>query len=170
MRGTLSAPPDVCDRSLLYLFYTLIKLYNTKALSNQASSLAPDWILLLWRPRIPAFSVVQQQPFNNNEIQAVQPKGNQSWIFTGKTDAEAWSSSTLVTWCKELNLWKRPWCWGKLRAGRERDDRGWDGLMSSLTQWTWIWESSRSWEAWPAAPHGVAKSRTQLSDWTELNF
>ena len=51
-RGTLFLPPsDV--RSFLYLLYTLIKLYYTKALSNQASSLAPDWILLLQRPRIP---------------------------------------------------------------------------------------------------------------------
>ena len=45
-------PSDVYVRSFLYLLYTLIKLYYTKVLSNQASSLAPDWILLLWRPRI----------------------------------------------------------------------------------------------------------------------
>ena len=47
-------PSDVYLRSFLYLLYTLIKLYYTKALSNQALSLAPDWILLLQRPRIPA--------------------------------------------------------------------------------------------------------------------
>ena len=47
-------PSDVYVRSSLYLLYTLIKLYYTKALSNQASSLAPDWILLLQRSRIPA--------------------------------------------------------------------------------------------------------------------
>ena len=56
---------DVCVRSFLYLFYTLIKLYYTKALSNQALSLALDWILLLWRPRIPAFFVVQLQHFTS---------------------------------------------------------------------------------------------------------
>ena len=44
---------DVYVRSFLYLLYILIKLYYTKALSDQASSLAPDWILLLWRPRVP---------------------------------------------------------------------------------------------------------------------
>ena len=54
-RGVLFLPPsDPYVRSFLYLLYTLIKLYYTKALSDQASSLAPGWILLLWRPRIPA--------------------------------------------------------------------------------------------------------------------
>ena len=56
-------------RSFLYLLYTLIKLYYTKALSDQASSQAPDWILLLQRPRIPAsfpdLFIVQQQPFSS---------------------------------------------------------------------------------------------------------
>ena len=50
----LFLPPSYVYVSFLYLLYTLIKIYYTKALSNQASSLAPDWILLLWRPRIPA--------------------------------------------------------------------------------------------------------------------
>ena len=54
-KGVLFLPPsDACVRSFLYLLYTLIKLYYTKALSDQASSLAPDWILLLRGPRIPA--------------------------------------------------------------------------------------------------------------------
>ena len=49
-------PSDAYVRSFLYLLYTLIKLYYTQALSNQASSLVPDWILLLWEPRIPVSS------------------------------------------------------------------------------------------------------------------
>ena len=61
-------------------------------LSDQASSLDPDWILLLRRPSIPVSSMVQQQPFNNKEIQPIHPKGNQSWIFIGKIDAEAEAS------------------------------------------------------------------------------
>ena len=53
-KGVLFLPPsDAYVRSFLYLLYTLIKLYSTKALSDQASSLAPDWILLLQGPRIP---------------------------------------------------------------------------------------------------------------------
>ena len=45
---------------------------------------------------------------------------------------------TLATWCKELTHLKRPWCWERLRAGGEGDDRGWDGWIASLTQWTWV--------------------------------
>ena len=60
--GTLLPPSDAYVRSFLYLLYTLIKLYYTKALSDPASSLAPDWIRLLRRPRIPRL-IVQQQPF-----------------------------------------------------------------------------------------------------------
>ena len=66
---------------------------------------------------------------------------------------------------------KRPWCWVRLKVGGEGDDRGWDDWMASLTRWTWVWVNSGNWwEAWRAVIHGVAKSRTQLSDWTELNM
>ena len=57
----------------------------------------------------------------------------------------SWNSITLATSCEELTHWKRPWCWEGLGAGREGDDRGWDGWMASLTQWTWVWVNSRSW-------------------------
>ena len=58
-----------------------------------------------------------------------------------------WSrnSNSLATWCKGLTNLKRPWCWEKLRVGREGDNRGWDVWMASLTQWTWVWVISRSW-------------------------
>ena len=51
----------------------------------------------------------------------------------------SWSSNSLATWCEELTHWKRPWCWERLRAGGEGDDRGWDGWMASSTRWTWVW-------------------------------
>ena len=62
---------------------------------------------------------------------------------------------------------------GILKAGGDRDDRGWDGWMASLTRWTWVWASSRNWW-WPGKP-GVLQSmglqsQTRLSDWTELIF
>ena len=50
----------------------------------------------------------------------------------------------LVTWCKALTHWKRPWFWERLKAG-EGDNRGWEGWMASLTQWTWVWVNSGSW-------------------------
>ena len=49
----------------------------------------------------------------------------------------SWSSNTLATWYEQPTHWKRPWCWERWRAGGEGDDRGWDGWMASLTQWTW---------------------------------
>jgi len=48
---------------------------------------------------------------------------------------------------------KRPWCWERLKVGGERDNRGWDGWMASLTQWIWVWSSSRRW--WRTGKPGV---------------
>ena len=85
-----------------------------------------------------------------------------------------WScnSNTLATWCEELTHWKRPWSWERLRAGREGDDRGWDGWMASPTQWTWVCVDSGSW--WWTGRPGVLRfmgSQRVRHDWvTELNW
>ena len=98
-----------------------------------------------------------ESPLNSKEIKLVNPRGNQSfWIFIGRTDAEAESSNTWATLCKELTHWKRLWCWEGLGAGGEGDDRGWDGWMSSLTRWTWVWASSRIW--WRTGKPGMLQS------------
>ena len=74
------------------------------------------------------------------EIKPVIPKENKHWIFIGRTDADPEAPrNTLVMLCEELTHWKRPWCWERLSAGGEGGDRGWDGCMASLTQWTWVW-------------------------------
>ena len=85
----------------------------------------------------------------------------------------SWNSNTLATSCKELTHWKRLWCWEGLGAGGEGEERGWDVWMASPTRWTWMSEFRElliDREAWRAAIHGIAKSPTQLSDWTELNW
>ena len=112
-----------------------------------------------------------ESPLDCKEIQPVDPKGNKSWIFIGSTDAEA-ETPSLATWCEKLTPWKIPWCWKRLKAGGEGDNRGWDGWMASLTQWTWVCASSRSW--WWTGKPGVllsislTESQTWLSNWTEL--
>ena len=66
--------------------------------------------------------------------------------------------------------WKRSWCWERLRAG-EGDDRGWDGWMASLTQWTWVWVDCGSW--WWTGRPGMLRMGSQRvrHDWvTELNW
>ena len=67
-----------------------------------------------------------ESPLDCEEIQPVHPKGNQSWIFIGRTDAEA---ETPILWPHDVKNWligKRPWCWERLKAGGDGDDRGWD--------------------------------------------
>ena len=76
------------------------------------------------------------------------------------------------TWYEELTHLKRPWCWGRLKAGGEGHDRGWEGWMASLTQWTQIWVNSGSW--WWTRQPGVLQamgSQRGRHDWeTELNW
>ena len=74
--------------------------------------------------------------------------------------------------CEELTHWKRPWRWERLKAGGEEDDRGWDGWMASLTQWTWVWASSGSWwwRGKPSLLQSMASQRVGHNWATELNW
>ena len=65
-------------------------------------------------------------------------------------------SLELATWCEELTHWKRPWCWERLRAGGEGDNRRWDGWMALPTQWTWVWVNSGNW--WWTGKPGMLQS------------
>ena len=93
------------------------------------------------------------------------------WIITKPTINFSYLC-VLAIWCEELTHWKRPWCWERLRAGGEGDDRGWDGWMASSTRWTWVWVDSGSW--WWTGRPGVLwfmGSQRVGHDWaTELNW
>ena len=133
-----------------------------------------SWVLKNWCFWIVVLEKTLESPLDCKEVQPVHPKGDQSWVFIGRTDGWSWSSNTLATWYEELTHWRRSWCWERLKAGGEGVDRGWDGWMASLTWWTWVWASpgvGEGWEACSAAAHGVAKSQTVGQDWvTELSW
>ena len=85
-----------------------------------------------------------------------------------------WSrnSNTLATWWEELTHLKRSWCWERLKAGGEGDDRGWYSSMASPTQWTWVWVSSRSWW-WTGRPvvlQSMGSQRVRHDGATQLNW
>ena len=84
----------------------------------------------------------------------------------------SWNSNTLTTWCEELTHLKRPWCWERLKAGEEGDNRRWDGWMASLTGWTWVWVNSGSWW-WTGRPgelQSVGSQRVRQDRVTELKW
>ena len=93
-----------------------------------------------------------ESPLDCKEIQPVHPKGNQSWIFIGRTDFEAETPNTLATWCEELTHLKRPWSWERLKVGGEGDYRDrWtsvirpemDDRLDGITD-SWVGVSSRN--------------------------
>ena len=103
-----------------------------------------------WEPKNGCFWTVVlektlETPLGCKEIQPVNPKGNQPWMFSLEGLMLKLKLQYFATWCEELTHLKRPWCWERLKVGEEGDDRGWDGWMSSPTQWAWVWVNSWSW-------------------------
>ena len=132
-----------------------------------------NWVLKNWCFGTVVLEKTLESPLDCKEIQPVHPKGDQSWISCLLEGLMLkLKLQYLATWCEELTHWKRPWCWERLRAGGEGDDRGWDGWMVSPTWWTWVWVTSRSW--WWTGRPGVLQFMGSLRvrhDWaTELKW
>ena len=102
----------------------------------------------------------------------VYPKGKSDLNIHWKDWCWRWNSNTLATWCKELIHLKRPWCWERLKAGGEGDDRRWDGWMAPLTWWTWVWVNSGSgrWTGRPGVLQSLGLPRVRHNWVTELNW
>ena len=115
-----------------------------------------------------------ESPLDCKESQSVNPKGNQSWIFIGRTEAE---TSAWILWPPDVKNYSlgKTLMLGKIEGRRRRGHIGWDGWMASLTQRTWVWASSGSlwWTESPGVllPWGHKKlDMTEWVNWTEGNI
>ena len=88
-----------------------------------------------------------ESPLDCKEIKPVNPKGNQSWIFIGKFDAD---TEAPILWPPDVKslLNEKRWYWEKLKVGEEEDETGQDGWMASPTQWKWFEKSPGDGEGW----------------------
>ena len=119
------------------------------------------------------FEKTLESPLDWKEVKPANPKGNQSLIFSGRTDAEA---EAPILWPPEV----KNWLIGKilmLRKIEARRRRGWqrmswsDGITNSMDiNLSKVWDLVMDRGGWSSAVHGVSKSWTLLSDWTELNW
>ena len=109
-----------------------------------------------WAPKNWCFQTLMlektlESPLDCKEIKPVNPKGNQPWILTGRTDAKdetqiLWPPDAKMTLFTSGSGFPRPWCWERLNTKGERGGRGWDGWIASLTQLAWMWANfGQSW-------------------------
>ena len=129
--------------------------------TNWAYDIGSWKYLSIWRPVLPVFPRAQSDSCLFSSLNYFQGCWNSAAAIAHDLILVEQMASTI--WYKEKTgrtlekgLWQRPWCWERLRAGGEGGDRGWDGWMASLMQWTWVWANSRS--LWRTGKPGMLQS------------
>ena len=130
-----------------------------------------DWVPKNWCCQTMVLEKTLESPLNCKQIKPVNPQRKQPWIFIGRTAAE---TEAPILWSPNAKNWhwKRPWCWERLKAGGEGDNREWDSWMASPMDMSLskLQEIVKDREAWHVAVHGVTKSQTGLRNWTATNI
>ena len=163
-------PSDPRDTCVLFICYRCWKRNMNLLLLMHVDRVSPDKHSFAWRRWKPS-SPLQSPADLSSSICCCWFFGLLPGLML-KDWCWSWNSNTLATWCKELTHLKRPWCWEKLKVGREGDNRRWDGWMASLTQGTWVWVNSGSWW-WTGRPGMLwfMGSQRVRHDWaTELSL
>ena len=158
----------------------LTKVYISKAMIFPSSPVwiweldhKEDWELMNWCFQTVVLEETLESLLDCKEIKAVNPKGNWTWILTGRTDAEAEAPVLWPPDVKSRLIGKDSdagWGWGQEEKLEAEDEIvGWHQQLNghSLSK---VQEILKDREAWCAAVHGVTKSRTWLSNWTELKY
>ena len=131
-----------------------------------------NWVPKNWCFRTVVLENTLESPLDSKEFTPVHPKGNQSWIFFGRTDAEAEMAILWPPDGKNRLIGKDP----DAGKGWRKEEKGviwWDGRMPSLTQWAWVWTNSGRW--WRTGEPGMLRSmgsqrvRHERVNWTEMN-